>query len=78
MRALRTCALGAVVSLALGCAGRPVASPRPPPPPPPAPTAETGDALATAPLGIFRSKRFDLAIPIPDGRGFAIDDTRGV
>ena len=74
---IRTRLLGAVASLALGCGGGAVARPVPPTRAPPAPAVESGDALATGPLGIFRSKRFDLAIPIPDGRGFAIDDTRG-
>lgn len=52
-----------------------------PPPPPPAPVAappptapSADDPLAREALGIFRSKRFDLALPLPDGKGFAIDD----
>lgn len=52
-----------------------------PPPPPPAPTVvqappapTSNDPLAREAIGIFRSKRFDLALPLPAGKGFAIDD----
>jgi hypothetical protein len=70
-------ALLALAALA-GCGGPP--SPPPAPPRPAAPPPETVadlDPLTAGPIGIFRSKRFDLVVPLPDGRGFAIDDTRG-
>lgn len=63
------------IAVGLGACGAP-----PPPPPlpstPPPPVTATRDPLASEPIGVFRSKRFDLALPLPDGKGFAIDDTR--
>ena len=35
------------------------------------------DPLVAGPTGFFRSKRFDLRVPFPDGSSFKIDDTRG-
>lgn len=39
-------------------------------------SAADADPLVAGPLGFFRSKRFDLRVPFPDGAGFKIDDTR--
>lgn len=67
--------LAALILLGASACG---ATSSPPPPAPaaaPAPVTPTSnDALAREPIGIFRSKRFDLALPLPAGKGFAIDD----
>jgi ferric-dicitrate binding protein FerR (iron transport regulator) len=66
-----------LVAVLAGCTGeaRPVAKPPPPPKTAPRSPAES-DGLASGPTGFFRSKRFDLRIPFPDGAAFKIDDTR--
>jgi hypothetical protein len=68
-------ALAAGLLAAAGC-DSPGPSVRPPPAaptaaPPPAPIA---DPLASGASGLFRSARFDLLLPLPDGRAWAIDD----
>ncbi len=71
-RALRALLLAAAL---VGCGSSPTPTAPRPVAPTPAPTWR--DPLASEPIGIFHSKRFDLSLPLPDGRGFAIDDTRG-
>ena len=41
-----------------------------------APVEPAPDPLADGPIGRFRSKRFGLVVPLPDGTGFRIDDPR--
>lgn len=71
----------AALLLAGACVGCTPAEAPPPAAPHVAPkTAPTsvadGDALVAGPVGFFRSKRFNLRVPFPDGAGFKIDDTR--
>jgi len=66
--------LGVVLSISLagglGCGGT---APRPPAPtPPPSIAVQT---LSGESWGLFRSKRFDLALSLPDGKAWRIDDT---
>lgn len=64
--------------LAAGC-GASDATPSPPPAAsaiaPPAPRPQP--PLALGPWGTFRSERFGLTIPLPDGRAWRIDDRTG-
>ncbi|AUX25254.1 hypothetical protein SOCEGT47_057980 [Sorangium cellulosum] len=66
--------LAAALLLAPACAPAPAAPPPPPPrsaPPPPPP--DLGDGQ----LGEYRSERFDLRLPLPDARGFRVEDGQG-
>jgi hypothetical protein len=79
---MRPSAVAIVLGLGVGAAAcTPPASPPPPRPRPhpaaPTPSAADRDPLVAGPTGFFRSKRFDLRIPFPDGATFKIDDTRG-
>jgi len=68
----------AVASSTLACTQTETARPTEPraaPKTAPASPADR-DALVAGPLGFFRSKRFNLRVPFPDGAGFKIDDTR--
>ena len=63
-------------ALSLAACGPPPAAPPPPRPsasaPPPAPPPLSG-----LPWGTFHSERFELLLPLPDGRAWRIDDHRG-
>ncbi len=75
----RTAAILLVACSTAACAPTetpPPSEPRRPPKAQPASPADS-DALVSGPLGFFRSKRFNLRVPFPDGAGFKIDDTRG-
>lgn len=70
---MRRAPLAALLLLAAACAPAP-APPSPPsaaPPPPPA------SALGGGQLGEYRSERFDLLLPLPDARGFRVEDGQG-
>lgn len=70
---MRLAALGLICTLAAcGPAEPPAAPPRPPPQPPPAPIE-----YASSKWGDFLSQRFNLRIPLPDGRVWRIDDHHG-
>jgi len=73
MRRLRPLPFAAVALLAC----EPALPPAPPPPlaPPPAPAPPP--AFATGAAGVFRSERFTLRLPLPDGRAWRIDDHGG-
>lgn len=50
---------------------------RPPPQPVASRAASTAiDPLAAGAWGLFRSRRFDLSLPLPDGKAWRIDDHR--
>ncbi len=75
-RAMRRGLLPAAALLALlpACAPAPAAAPSPPPrPAPPPPPSTLGDGE----LGEYRSERFDLRLPLPDARGFRVEDGGG-
>ncbi len=61
------------LTIATGCAEPP------PPAPPPAPVAAqpTPQPFGEMKWGEFRSKRFELLLPLPDGRSWKIDDHSG-
>ncbi|WP_438023683.1 hypothetical protein [Sorangium sp. So ce233] len=65
----------ALLALLPACAAAPAAPPPPPPrtalPPPPPSTLGDGE------LGEYRSERFDLRLPLPDARGFRVEDREG-
>ncbi|WP_433928621.1 hypothetical protein AB3662_34835 [Sorangium cellulosum] len=64
----------ALLALLPACAAPPAAAPPPPraaPPPPPPSTLGDGE------LGEYRSERFDLRLPLPDARGFRVEDGEG-
>ncbi|WP_437955799.1 hypothetical protein WME76_30505 [Sorangium sp. So ce119] len=64
----------ALLALLPACAAAPAAPPPPPraaPPPPPPSTLGDGE------LGEYRSERFDLRLPLPDARGFRVEDGEG-
>jgi hypothetical protein len=67
--------LALLTLLVAGCAPPPL----PPAPPPPAPAPEPIAPPAAAPeaWGTYRSARFQLELPLPDGRGWRIDDHSG-
>src|SRR5262245_42562151 len=72
--------LAAAVAAALFTAAcGPAAQPPPPPPPTPtaAPAAERASDLETGKVGEFHSKRFQITLPLPDGRAWKIDDHSG-
>jgi hypothetical protein len=59
-----------------GC-GSPREPAKPPPSPPPSPAAETAAPdLASGAVGEYRSDRFDLLLPLPDGARWRIEDAR--
>ncbi|WP_437686734.1 hypothetical protein [Sorangium sp. So ce176] len=68
-------ALLALLALMPACAAAPAAPPPPPPraAPPPPPPSTLGDGE----LGEHRSERFDLRLPLPDARGFRVEDGEG-
>jgi hypothetical protein len=72
----RTALLLASGALALGAAscGPPPAPPPVVPPPPLVPAAPAPKALGEKPWGEFRSVRFGLRVPLPDGKAWRIDD----
>lgn len=76
-RALRpAAALLALLAAALlaACAPAPAA----PPPSPPRPAAPPPPStLGEGELGVYRSERFDLRLPLPDARGFRVEDGEG-
>ena len=55
-----------------GCGGSPPALPATPPPP--APAVAVAFAEDPRPLARFHSTRLSLSLPLPDGRGWQIDD----
>ncbi|WP_437285765.1 hypothetical protein [Sorangium sp. So ce406] len=65
----------ALLALLPACAAAPAAPPPPPPraAPPPPPPSTLGDGE----LGEYRSERFDLRLPLPDARGFRVEDGEG-
>jgi hypothetical protein len=70
--------LAAVLVIALAACGPPLAAPPPPAPP----ASAVAPAPAPAPLGglawgTFHSERFELLLPLPDGRAWRIDDHNG-
>jgi hypothetical protein len=71
---MRWTRLFTVVAL-LGC--EPAQPPAPPPPPAPAPAPAPPPAFATGAAGTFRSERFALRLPLPDGSAWRIDDHQG-
>ncbi|MGK4000529.1 hypothetical protein [Sorangium sp. So ce1024] len=66
-------ALLALLALVAACAPTPAA----PPPPPPRPAAPPPATLGEGELGEYRSERFDLRLPLPDARGFRVEDGEG-
>ncbi len=69
-------ALVAFAALAL-CACEPPPVVAPPVPAPPQPTTvPEPPSLSAAAWGTFRSERFELQLPLPDGRAWRIDDHR--
>ncbi|WP_437924892.1 hypothetical protein WMF37_38590 [Sorangium sp. So ce291] len=65
----------ALLALLPVCAPAPAAPPAPPPrAAPPAPPPST---LGEGQLGEYRSERFDLRLPLPDARGFRVEDGEG-
>jgi len=73
-----TLALALVLALA-GCGAPPSPSPQPAPAPPPAPPPQPAapvDDLGGGAVGDLRSARFDLRLPLPDIRGWRIEDAR--
>ncbi|WP_437324304.1 hypothetical protein [Sorangium sp. So ce381] len=64
----------ALLALVPACAPAPAAPPEPPRPAPPAQAAST---LGDGELGEYRSERFDLRLPLPDARGFRVEDGEG-
>ncbi|AUX46161.1 hypothetical protein SOCE26_076660 [Sorangium cellulosum] len=69
----RAAALLLLVSVCAASACAPAPPPPPPPPPrsaPPPPPADLGEGE----LGEYRSERFDLLLPLPDARGFRVED----
>ncbi|WP_437753283.1 hypothetical protein [Sorangium sp. So ce1389] len=65
----------ALLALLPACAPAPAAPP--PPPPRAAPTAPPPSTLGEGQLGEYRSERFDLRLPLPDARGFRVEDGEG-
>ncbi|XXX74244.1 hypothetical protein WMF30_42030 [Sorangium sp. So ce134] len=63
----------ALLALLPACAPAPAAPPPPPPRPAPPPPSTLGDGE----LGEYRSERFDLRLPLPDARGFRVEDGEG-
>ncbi|WP_437996638.1 hypothetical protein WMF26_37405 [Sorangium sp. So ce185] len=64
----------ALLALLPACAPAPAAPPAPPArPAPPPPPSTLGDGE----LGEYRSERFDLLLPLPDARGFRVEDGEG-
>ncbi|WP_437765119.1 hypothetical protein WMF27_31655 [Sorangium sp. So ce281] len=64
----------ALLALIPACAPAPAA---PPGPPRPAPPAQAASTLGDGELGEYRSDRFDLRLPLPDARGFRVEDGEG-
>ncbi len=64
----------ALLALVPACAPAPAAPPEPPRPAPPAQAAST---LGDGERGEYRSDRFDLRLPLPDARGFRVEDGEG-
>ncbi|WP_437294260.1 hypothetical protein [Sorangium sp. So ce426] len=64
----------ALLALVPACAPAPAA---PPGPPRPAPPAQAASTLDDGELGEYRSDRFDLRLPLPDARGFRVEDGEG-
>lgn len=66
--------LRVLAALALA-ACEPATPPAPPPPPPaPSPAPASPPAFAAGNEGTFRSERFRLRLPLPEGRAWRIDD----
>ncbi|MGK3986251.1 hypothetical protein WME99_24610 [Sorangium sp. So ce136] len=65
----------ALLALLPACAPAPAAPP--PPPPRAAPPAPPPSTLGEGQLGEYRSERFDLRLPLPDARGFRVEDGEG-
>ncbi|WP_437776479.1 hypothetical protein [Sorangium sp. So ce1097] len=63
----------ALLALLAACAPAPAA----PPPPPPRPAAPPPSTLGDGQFGEYRSDRFDLRLPLPDARGFRVEDGEG-
>jgi hypothetical protein len=55
----------------------PAQPPAPPAPPAPTPPAAPPPAFGTGAAGTFRSERFALRLPLPDGSAWRIDDHQG-
>lgn len=68
----RALALAAAALVVAAC-GEPPRPARPAPSPPRAATV-TAPAFETGRWGEYRSRRFDLVVPLPDGRAWRIDD----
>jgi hypothetical protein len=64
----------ALAPLVAGCP--PAAPPLPPPPPVAAAPAEP-PSFASGTWGVFRSARFELSVPLPEGKAWRIDDHAG-
>jgi hypothetical protein len=76
-RAVRSLVLPCLALLACGPAPDKPAEPPPPPVPSTAPAPLPPPPLSAAAWGTFRSERFELELPLPDGRAWRIDDHGG-
>lgn len=65
--------IAGALALVSACETSTVAPPREPPPRPPPPAASD---LTSGARRDFASKRFDLRLPLPDGRAWIVDDER--
>src|SRR5262245_39714676 len=68
-------AIAALLLVLPCCTPPPEAAPKPPPQPPAEPAPAPAD-LSDGKLGQYRSRRFDLLLPLPDRAGWRIDDRK--
>lgn len=76
-RALLFSTLLVIAGAGLAACGSPPTPPPPPPPPQPSAEAPVPPPLSASPWGTFKSARFELSIPLPEGRAWRIDDHSG-